>query len=83
MYPNSLVMMCPLFLNLLASIAFYLHMTTEGYLDFVYLSLSKYNNSIGNRVPFGSYSKWTQLLDAFSLLSQQQNLVSSGGIGST
>ena len=44
MYPNSLVMMCPLFLNLLASVAFYLHMTTEGYLDFVSWSLSKYNN---------------------------------------
>ena len=37
--------MCPLFLNLLASISFYLHVTTEGYLDFVSRSLSKYNNS--------------------------------------
>jgi len=45
MYPNSLVMMCPLFLNLLASVAFYLHVMTEGYLDFVSRSLSKYNNS--------------------------------------
>ena len=45
MYPNSLVMICPLFLNLLVYVAFYLHVTNEGYLDFMSWSLSKYNNS--------------------------------------
>ena len=45
MYSNCLVMICPLFLNLLVSVAFYLHMTTEGYLDFMSRSLSKYSNS--------------------------------------
>ena len=33
------------FLNLLASVAFYLHVTIKGYLDFVSPSLSKYNTS--------------------------------------